>query len=121
VTATPLPRRRWPIEIFGKLVNRRRVRTHGAALFRKTVTANHGGDWGWIERKTAGRIRSKKSPSASRPGKISNIVEFSATTTFSKSKTNTRDRKNWPMRAVEIEKKLISWKRKSCRKSGSAV
>src|ERR1051326_6476029 len=62
-------------EIFGKLVNGAEFERM-AQLYSEDSTREHGGDWGWIERKTLAAPLEKVAFTLP-IGKISNVVEFS--------------------------------------------
>jgi parvulin-like peptidyl-prolyl isomerase len=62
-------------EIFGKLVNGAEFERM-AQLYSEDSTREHGGDWGWIERKTLAAPLEKVAFNLP-IGKISNVVEFS--------------------------------------------
>src|SRR5256714_1437897 len=62
-------------EIFGKLVNGAEFERM-AQLYSEDSTREHGGDWGWIERKTLAPSLEKVAFNLP-VGKISNVVEFS--------------------------------------------
>src|SRR5260370_16611370 len=63
-------------EIFGKLVNGAEFERM-AQLYSEDSTREHGGDWGWVERKTFAAPLEKAAFSLE-PRKISNIIEFAA-------------------------------------------
>jgi len=93
-------------EIFGKLVNGAEFERM-AQLYSEDSTREHGGDWGWIERKTL--AASLEKVAFNLPiGKISNVVEFSGNYYILK----VEDKKGGETKSLadarpDIEKKLL--------------
>ncbi len=93
-------------EIFGKLVNGAEFERM-AQLYSEDSTREHGGDWGWVERKTLAAPLEKVGFSLE-PGKISNIVEFGGNYYILKVEDrHGGDTKSLADARPDIEKKLI--------------
>jgi peptidyl-prolyl cis-trans isomerase SurA len=93
-------------EIFGKLVNGAEFERM-AQLYSEDSTREHGGDWGWVERKTLAAPLEKVAFSIER-GKISNIVEFGGNYYILKVEDkHGGDTKSLADARPDIEKKLI--------------
>ncbi|MDP9185903.1 MAG: peptidylprolyl isomerase [Verrucomicrobiota bacterium] len=93
-------------EIFGKLVNGAEFERM-AQLYSEDSTREHGGDWGWVERKTLAAPLEKVAFSLE-AGKISNIVEFSGNYYILKVEDrHGGDTKSLADARPDIEKKLI--------------
>ena len=93
-------------EIFGKLVNGAEFERM-AQLYSEDSTREHGGDWGWVERKTLAAPLEKVAFSLE-PGKISNIVEFGGNYYILKVEDrHGGDTKSLADARPDIEKKLI--------------
>ena len=93
-------------EIFGKLVNGAEFERM-AQLYSEDSTREHGGDWGWIERKTLAAPLEKVAFSLP-TGKISNVLEFSGNYYILK----VEDKKGGETKSLadarpDIEKKLL--------------
>jgi len=93
-------------EIFGKLVNGAEFERM-AQLYSEDTTREHGGDWGWVERKTLAAPLEKAAFSLD-AGKISNVIEFGGNYYILK----VEDRKGGETKSIadvhaDIEKKLI--------------
>jgi peptidyl-prolyl cis-trans isomerase SurA len=93
-------------EIFGKLVNGAEFERM-AQLYSEDSTREHGGDWGWIERKTLAAPLEKVAFNLP-IGKISNVVEFSGNYYILK----VEDKKGGETKSLadarpDIEKKLL--------------
>ena len=93
-------------EIFGKLVNGAEFERM-AQLYSEDSTREHGGDWGWIERKTLAASLEKVAFNLP-VGKISNVVEFSGNYYILK----VEDKKGGETKSLadarpDIEKKLL--------------
>jgi peptidyl-prolyl cis-trans isomerase SurA len=93
-------------EIFTKLVNGAEF-DRMAQLYSEDSTRENGGDWGWVDRKTlAGPL--EKAAFALHPGKISNIIEFSANYYILKVEDkHGGETKSMADARADIEKKLI--------------
>jgi len=93
-------------EIFGKLVKGAEFERM-AQLYSEDSTREHGGDWGWVERKTLAAPLEKVAFSLE-PGKISNIVEFGGNYYILKVEDrHGGDTKSLADARPDIEKKLI--------------
>ena len=93
-------------EIFGKLVNGAEFERM-AQLYSEDSTREHGGAWGWVERKTLAAPLEKVAFSLE-PGKISNIVEFGGNYYILKVEDrHGGDTKSLADARPDIEKKLI--------------
>jgi len=93
-------------EILGKLVNGAEFERM-AQLYSEDSTREHGGDWGWVERKTLAAPLEKTAFSLD-PGKISNIVEFGGNYYILKVEDkHGGDTKSLADARADIEKKLI--------------
>ncbi len=93
-------------EIFGKLVNGAEFERM-AQLYSEDSTREHGGDWGWVERKTLAAPLEKVAFSLE-AGKISNIVEFGGNYYILKVEDrHGGDTKSLADARPDIEKKLI--------------
>ena len=93
-------------EIFGKLVNGAEFERM-AQLYSEDSTREHGGDWGWVERKTLAAPLEKAAFSLG-VGKVSRIIEFSGNYYILK----VEDKKGGETKSLvdaraDIEKKLI--------------
>ena len=93
-------------EIFEKLVNGAEFERM-AQLYSEDSTREHGGDWGWVERKTLAAPLEKAAFSLG-VGKVSRIIEFSGNYYILK----VEDKKGGETKALadaraDIEKKLI--------------
>ncbi len=93
-------------EIFGKVVNGAEFERM-AQLYSEDSTREHGGDWGWVERKTLAAPLEKAAFSLD-AGKISKVIEFSGNYYILK----VEDKKGGETKALadarqEIEKRLI--------------
>jgi len=93
-------------EIFGKLVNGAEFERM-AQLYSEDSTREHGGDWGWIERKTLAASLEKVAFNLP-VGKISSVVEFSGNYYILK----VEDKKGGETKSLadarpDIEKKLL--------------
>ncbi len=93
-------------EILGKLVNGAEFERM-AQLYSEDSTREHGGDWGWVERKTLAAPLEKAAFSLE-PGKISNIIEFGGNYYILKVEDkHGGDTKSLADARADIEKKLI--------------
>ncbi len=93
-------------EIFGKLVNGAEFERM-AQLYSEDSTREHGGDWGWVERKTLAAPLEKAAFSLE-PGKISNIIEFGGNYYILKVEDkHGGDTKSLADARADIEKKLV--------------
>jgi len=93
-------------EILGKLVNGAEFERM-AQLYSEDSTREHGGDWGWVERKTLAAPLEKAAFSLE-PGKISNIIEFGGNYYILKVEDkHGGDTKSLADARGDIEKKLI--------------
>src|SRR5437588_4302145 len=93
-------------EIFGKLVNGAEFERM-AQLYSEDTTREHGGDWGWVERKTLAAPLEKAAFSLE-PGKISNIIEFGGNYYILKVEDkHGGDTKSLADARAHIEKKLL--------------
>ena len=93
-------------EILGKLVNGAEFERI-AQLYSEDSTREHGGDWGWVERKTLAAPLEKAAFSLE-PGKISNIIEFGGNYYILKVEDkHGGDTKSLADARADIEKKLI--------------
>src|SRR5437016_9623513 len=93
-------------EIFGKLVNGAEFERM-AQLYSEDSTREHGGDWGWVERKTLAEPLEKAAFSLE-PGKISNVIEFSGNYYILKVENkHGGETKSLEQARADIEKKLI--------------
>ena len=93
-------------EILGKLVNGAEFERM-AQLYSEDSTREHGGDWGWVERKTLAAPL-EKSAFSLEPGKISNIIEFGGNYYILKVEDkHGGDTKSLADARADIEKKLI--------------
>jgi len=93
-------------EIFGKLVKGAEFERM-AQLYSEDSTREHGGDWGWVERKTLAAPLEKVAFSLE-PGKISNIVEFGGNYYILKVEDrHGGDTKSLADARPDIEKRLI--------------
>src|SRR5438445_9520264 len=93
-------------EIFGKLVNGAEFERM-AQLYSEDSTREHGGDWGWIERKTlAGPL--EKAAFGLSVGKVSRIVEFGGNYYILKVEDkHGGETKSLEQARPDIEKKLL--------------
>ena len=93
-------------EIFGKLVNGAEFERM-AQLYSEDSTREHGGDWGWVERKTLAAPLEKAAFSLE-PGKISNVIEFAGNYYILKVEDkHGGDTKSLADARADIEKKLM--------------
>src|SRR2546421_2561403 len=93
-------------EIFGKLVNGAEFERM-AQLYSEDSTREHGGEWGWVERKTLAEPLEKVAFNLE-PGKISNVIEFAGNYYILKIEDkHGGDTKSLADTRADIEKKLI--------------
>jgi peptidyl-prolyl cis-trans isomerase SurA len=93
-------------EIFGKLVNGAEFERM-AQLYSEDSTREHGGDWGWVERKTLAAPLEKVAFNLDR-GQVSNVIDFGGNYYILK----VEDKKGGETKSLadvrpDIEKKLI--------------
>jgi len=93
-------------EIFGKLVNGAEFERM-AQLYSEDSTREHGGDWGWVERKTLAEPLEKVAFNLE-PGKTSNVIEFAGNYYILKVEDkHGGDTKSLADARADIEKRLI--------------
>src|SRR5256885_2775171 len=93
-------------EIFGKLVNGAEFERM-AQLYSEDSTREHGGDWGWVERKTLAEPLEKVAFNLE-PGKTSNVIEFGGNYYILKVEDkHGADTKSLADVRADVEKKLM--------------